>query len=78
MDKLHLLGHSFHYNSSQVTTTNDYWTWLNQVVMDQLRAQNWYNGDAPWGFRGFLDDRVNRLLGYAILRQIRVRPQSCL
>ncbi|CAG0880751.1 unnamed protein product [Darwinula stevensoni] len=69
---------SLHSNPSQVVTTSDYWSWLNAVAMDQLRAQNWYNGDAPWGFRGFLDDRVNRLIGYGTLRQVRVRPQSCL
>ncbi|CAG0890374.1 unnamed protein product [Darwinula stevensoni] len=63
---------------TKVVTTSDYWSWLNGVVMDQLRAQNWYNGDAPWGFKGFLDDRVNRLLGYGTLRQVRVRPQTCL
>jgi len=39
--------------------------------------QPWYNGDPPYGLRGYLNDRVNRIIGYAIVRQIREKPGSC-
>ena len=39
--------------------------------------QNWYNDDPPYGLRGYLDDRVNRLIGYAVVRQIREQEGKC-
>ncbi|CAG0905453.1 unnamed protein product [Darwinula stevensoni] len=60
-----------------VQDTDKFWQWVHGVVMDEVRAQNWYNGDAPWGLRGFMNDRVNRILGYPIMRQIRVVNDSC-
>ncbi len=27
--------------------------------------------------RGFLNDRVNRMMGYGVLRQVRVKPNTC-
>ena len=39
--------------------------------MPNVRVQNWYNGDPPYGLRGYLDDRSNRLIGWSVLRQVR-------
>ena len=36
-----------------------------------------YNGDPPYGLRGYLDDRVNRIIGFALVRQIREIPGNC-
>lgn len=58
-------------------TTDDYWRWLKTIMLGQLRAQRWYNGDPPYGLRGFLDDRQNRIIGYAILRQVRNNRRKC-
>ena len=45
--------------------------------MPELRAQAHYNGVPPHGLRGFVGDHTNRLMGYGVLRQIRVKPNSC-
>ena len=45
--------------------------------MKEIRAQRWYNNKPPYGLRGFLDDRANRIIGYPILRQIRVGRFHC-
>ena len=42
-----------------------------------MRVQNWYNGDPPYGLRGYLDDRVNRIIGYAVVRQVREKAGTC-
>ncbi|XP_069953284.1 polycystin-1-like protein 2 isoform X2 [Cherax quadricarinatus] len=63
--------------SQEVTTTDKYWYWVQNVLLQNLRAQRWYNDDPPYGLRGFLDDRVNRIIGYAIIRQIRSDPRTC-
>ena len=36
-----------------------------------------YNGDPPYGLRGYMNDRVNRIIGYAVIRQIREVPGTC-
>ncbi|CAG0900605.1 unnamed protein product [Darwinula stevensoni] len=62
---------------SKVSNANDFWKWLHAVVLLEVRAQPLYNGNAPWGLRGYMNDGANRVLGYPILRQIRVRPYAC-
>ena len=46
-------------------------------MIPNVRVQNWYNGDPPYGLRGYLDDRVNRLIGYALVRQVREKAGNC-
>jgi hypothetical protein len=38
-----------------------------------LRANEWYNGEQPYGLAGFLGDFSSRMVGYATLRQLRVK-----
>ncbi|CAG0882734.1 unnamed protein product [Cyprideis torosa] len=61
----------------KVREANRWWYWLDGVVLSELRAQNWYNKSDPLNLRGYLDDRANVLIGYGIIRQIRVKPNSC-
>ena len=61
----------------RIRTSNDWWQWAHTTVVDQLRAQSYYNGHPPYGLRGYIGDKTNRILGHAVLRQIRVKPNSC-
>ena len=45
--------------------------------MENIRAQSWYNGDQPRYLNGFLNDKSNRLIGWATMRQLRVKSISC-
>ena len=45
------------------------------TLIPNVRVQNWYNNKPPYGLRGYLDDRVNRIIGYAIIRQVISRPR---
>lgn len=36
-----------------------------------------YNGQPPYGYRGYIGDLVQRMMGYAILRQVRIRRNTC-
>ena len=58
-------------------TADDWWMWAKQVIMQEIRAQFSYNGAPPYGLKGFLDDRANRMMGYAIIRQIRTQRHNC-
>ncbi|CAF1417311.1 unnamed protein product, partial [Adineta steineri] len=37
----------------------------------------WYNGDIPQYLNGFLNDKSNRLIGWATMRQLRVKSELC-
>jgi polycystin 1L2 len=58
-------------------TIDQYWEWLEQSFVSNIRAQNWYNGQPPLNLSGFIDDKSNRLIGWATMRQLRVKPDLC-
>ena len=45
--------------------------------MNNLRAQQWYNGQAPRNLSGYLNDKSTRLIGWATMRQLRVKTMPC-
>ncbi|CAF3390976.1 unnamed protein product [Rotaria sp. Silwood1] len=59
----------------QVSTVADYWQWLQNSFVSNIRAQQWYNGDPPRNLNGFINDKNNRLIGWVVMRQLRVRPE---
>jgi hypothetical protein len=61
----------------KVRDVNQWWLWFSVTLMPNVRVQEWYNGDPPYGLRGYLDDRVNRIIGYTLVRQIREMPGNC-
>ena len=58
-------------------TTDDFWRWAKTVIMQEMRAGKMYNDAQPFGLMGFLDDHANRIIGYPILRQIRIKRFVC-
>ena len=58
-------------------TVDQYWNWLENSFVSNLRAQQWYNGDAPRYLSGFLNDKSSRLIGWAMIRQLRIKPELC-
>ena len=61
----------------QMKTSDDVWTWLNEGVVQVLRAQRNYEGSPPYGLKGFLSDYSNRIFGIGIVRQTRSKPFTC-
>ena len=61
----------------KVREVNQWWLWVNKTLLPNVRVQNWYNDDPPYGLRGYLDDRVNRIIGYALVRQVREKLGNC-
>lgn len=45
--------------------------------MGNLRAQQWYNGDSPRNLSEFIDDKSNRLIGWPVMRQLRIKSDVC-
>jgi hypothetical protein len=46
---------------------------LEESFVDNIRAQSWYNGDPPKYLSGFINDKTNRLIGWPIMRQLRIK-----
>ena len=65
-------GESF----SDVKTPDALWSWFKSTLVPELYVGRWYNTHQPYGLRGFLNDRNNRMMGFPVLRQVRIREQS--
>ncbi|CAF0758584.1 unnamed protein product [Adineta steineri] len=62
---------------TKINTIDEYWYWLENSFVSNIRAQRWYNGDIPQYLNGFLNDKSNRLIGWATIRQLRVKSELC-
>ncbi|VDO00120.1 unnamed protein product, partial [Rodentolepis nana] len=60
-----------------INSIDGIWNWLEKVLLPNLRAGKWYNGMPPIGQRSLIGDRMNRIMGYATMRQVRVREETC-
>ncbi|CAF5227410.1 unnamed protein product, partial [Rotaria magnacalcarata] len=60
-----------------ISRISEYWNWLENSFVENIRAQEWYNGQPPSNLSGYINDRSNRLIGWATMRQLRIKPDSC-
>lgn len=69
---------AFDQHLSRISTVDQYYLWLENHFINNLRAQMWYNHkDPPKNLTGFINDKTNRLIGWTTMRQLRVQTQSC-
>ena len=52
---------------------DDFWSWATDKLSPGLRANTWYDGLQPYGLAGYLNDFSSRMVGFATLRQLRVK-----
>jgi polycystin 1L2 len=60
----------------KIKTIDDFWSWTLNKLSPGLRANSWYNGSQPYGLAGYLNDFSSRMVGYATLKQLRVKNGS--
>ena len=65
-------------NIKKIITIDDFWSWSIKKLCTGLRANTWYNKNQPYGLAGFLNDFSSRMIGYASLRQLRVKNSKLL
>ncbi|CAF3412739.1 unnamed protein product, partial [Rotaria socialis] len=68
---------NLHNSFEQINTFDEYWSWLKTKFLVRLRAQQWYNGGVPKDLAGYLNDKSNRMIGWASIRQLRVKKKLC-
>jgi hypothetical protein len=57
----------------KISVVDDFWSWSRDKLSQSLRANAWYNNGQPFGLAGYLNDFSSRMIGYATLRQLRVK-----
>ncbi|XP_068242609.1 polycystin-1-like protein 2 [Palaemon carinicauda] len=62
---------------NQVTNAEALWLYLRTGLLSDLRAEAYYNGQPPYGLKGFFNDHCNRIMGYATIKQIRAKKNTC-
>ena len=70
---LYLISELSLKNFIKIRGINDFWVWSREKLSKSLRANAWYNDAQPYGLAGYVDDFVSRFVGYATLRQLRVK-----
>ncbi|CAF4085458.1 unnamed protein product, partial [Adineta steineri] len=62
---------------TKINTIDEYWCWLENSFVSNIRAQQWYNGDIPQYLNGYINDKSSRLIGWATMRQLRIKSELC-
>ncbi|CAF4320428.1 unnamed protein product, partial [Adineta steineri] len=72
----HLRKYFLNSDYKKISTINQYWNWLENSFVENIHAQQWYNGDAARNLSGYINDKSNRLIGWVTMRQLRLKSQS--
>ncbi|KAF6032999.1 hypothetical protein EB796_008701 [Bugula neritina] len=70
-------GDKFFQDYTKIRNVSNFWYWTRETLIPGLRAAPWYNNQPPVNLRGFLDDKTSRIMGYAVIRQLRIPPNTC-
>ncbi|XP_070183547.1 location of vulva defective 1-like, partial [Littorina saxatilis] len=62
---------------NEIRNQDEYWNWTRSGLVNGIRAGAYYNDYPPLMLRGFVNDKVSKILGYATMRQVRIRPSLC-
>ena len=48
----------------QIQTSNDWWNWIHKTAVTELKAAAWYNGQPPYGLRGFIGMKFHEFMNF--------------
>ncbi|XP_041364433.1 uncharacterized protein LOC121379847 [Gigantopelta aegis] len=77
IEKLFINNKDMKMSFMKIRNTEEFWKWSRTDLVNGLRASNYYNNYPPLMLRGYVGDKVSRIMGYATLRQLRVKPGKC-
>ncbi|CAM1318005.1 Uncharacterised protein g6863 [Pycnogonum litorale] len=72
-----LKPYDWYLSFDKVKSTVRFWNWTTEAFLKEIIVGNWYNGAPPYGLKSFINDKDNILIGIPILRQVRVKKNSC-
>ncbi|PIK42301.1 putative polycystic kidney disease protein 1-like 2-like [Apostichopus japonicus] len=62
---------------TNIKTKEHFWRWAKLTLVPNLEGKFLYNGDIDPSLNGFFADQSSYILGYPVLRQLRVRSNLC-
>eukprot|EP00058_Branchiostoma_floridae_P020618 XP_002606108.1 hypothetical protein BRAFLDRAFT_88018 [Branchiostoma floridae] len=62
---------------ASIKTAENFWAWAQGPLLDGLRPGPWYNQQPADNMGPLVADKISMLVGYAIIRQLRVREGGC-
>ena len=65
-------------NISKVNSVENLWNWIKNDFSPKIRNNPWYNKNIDYDLDGYIGDFTSRMIGYAIMRQVRVNNNSCI
>ncbi|XP_033750161.1 uncharacterized protein LOC117334568 isoform X2 [Pecten maximus] len=77
MEQVFIITNDTNHKFEKITNVQNFWTWAKTGLSTGIRANKWYNDDHPLFLRGYINDKVSRLMGYATMRQLRSKKDTC-
>ncbi|XP_060063521.1 uncharacterized protein LOC132543982 [Ylistrum balloti] len=77
MEQVFIITNDTNHKFEKITNVQNFWTWAKTGMATGIRANKWYNDDHPLFLRGYINDKVSRLMGYATMRQLRTKKDTC-
>ncbi|XP_035695813.1 polycystic kidney disease protein 1-like 2 [Branchiostoma floridae] len=71
------LQETFLQDFEQIKTAENFWAWAQGPLLDGLRPGPWYNQQPADNMGPLVADKISMLVGYAIIRQLRVKEGGC-
>ncbi|PVD37765.1 hypothetical protein C0Q70_00366 [Pomacea canaliculata] len=76
MERIFITNVDTDVDFSSIKNADDFWNWTQSGLVNGIRAGPYYNNYPPLLLRGYVNDKVSKILGYAVMRQLRVRPST--
>ena len=57
---------------NNIIKINDIWSWTRTNFLPSIQSNNWYNS-VPTNLKHYLADHTSYLIGYPIIRQLRIK-----
>ncbi|KAK7111823.1 hypothetical protein V1264_011390 [Littorina saxatilis] len=77
MERVFIKNNESDIDFGKIRNQDEYWNWTRSGLVNGIRAGAYYNDYPPLMLRGFVNDKVSKILGYATMRQVRIRPSLC-
>ncbi|XP_076459182.1 polycystin-1-like [Babylonia areolata] len=77
MERVFIMNNETDIDFGKIRNVDEYWYWAKSGMVNGIRAGPYYNDYPPLMLRGYVNDKVSKILGYAVMRQLRVQPNLC-
>ncbi|KAL8606997.1 hypothetical protein ACOMHN_041386 [Nucella lapillus] len=77
MERVYIKNNETDIDFGKIRNVEEFFNWARSGLVNGIRAGAYYNDYPPLLLRGYVNDKVSKILGYATMRQLRIRPSLC-